>query len=213
MSWSRSRKNGIKLDMKKPNLTRITVLLAMPAVMALLAGTSPAAQSAAAKKSTDLPAAVETDPRLKPGGVYGFGFHQAKIIDPALPRVLLIGDSILDGYIRDVTASLNGKANVDFWENPYFQSEELNQLLGKVLGYGPYDAVHFNMGLHGWQKGRIKDATFEPLTEAFVEVLRARLPKAKLIWASSTPVTLKSKPTELDPEINPIIIEHNRMAA
>ena len=155
MSWSRSRKNGIKVDMKKPNLTRITVLLAMPAVMALLAGTSPAAQSAAAKKSADLPAAVETDPRLKPGGVYGFGFHQAKIIDPALPRVLLIGDSILDGYIRDVTASLNGKANVDFWENPYFQSEELNQLLGKVLGYGPYDAVHFNMGLHGWQKGRI----------------------------------------------------------
>ena len=26
-------------------------------------------------------------------------------------------------------------------------------------------------------------------------------------------MTVKSKPTELDPEINPIIIEHNRMAA
>ena len=36
---------------------------------------------------------------------------------------------------------------------------------------------------------------------------------AKLIWASSTPVTTKGKPGELDAEINPVIVEHNRMAA
>jgi lysophospholipase L1-like esterase len=39
------------------------------------------------------------------------------------------------------------------------------------------------------------------------------MPGAKIIWASSTPVTVKGKPGELDPEINPVITEHNRMAA
>jgi hypothetical protein len=69
------------------------------------------------------------------------------------------------------------------------------------------------MGLHGWQKGRIKEGTFEPLTKAYVQVIKDRLPKAKIIWASSTPVTMKGKPGELFPEINNVIVEHNRRAA
>jgi lysophospholipase L1-like esterase len=68
------------------------------------------------------------------------------------------------------------------------------------------------MGLHGWTEGRIKPGTFEPLTRAYVEILKEKLPEAKLIWASSTPVTAKDKRLEFDPEINPIIVEHNRMA-
>ena len=43
--------------------------------------------------------------------------------------------------------------------------------------------------------------------------MKAKLPKAKLIWASSTPVTVKGKPTEINAEINPNIVEQNRMAA
>ena len=67
---------------------------------------------------------------------------------------------------------------------------------GLVLCFtGPFfdGNVHFNMGLHGWQKGRIKDGTFEPLTRAYVEIIRDKLPNAKIIWASSTPVTVKGK--------------------
>ncbi|MGB3117294.1 MAG: SGNH/GDSL hydrolase family protein, partial [Verrucomicrobiales bacterium] len=97
--------------------------------------------------------------------------------------------------------------------NPYNQSEHLNKLLAEVLDQGPYDVIHFNMGLHGWQEGRIKAGTFEPLTKAYVEVIKSRLPKAHLVWASSTPVTVKDLPTQLNPEINPIIIDHNRRAA
>ena len=35
------------------------------------------------------------------------------------------------------------------------------------------------------------------------------------MWASSTPVTTKGEPAELklEPEINPVIVEHNRLAA
>lgn len=154
----------------------------------------------------------ETDARLHADG-RGWRLDRAKITDPNRPRVLLIGDSILNGYGRQVVAALEGKAFVDLWVNPYHQSEHLNRLLAEVLDNGPYNVVHFNMGLHGWQKGRIKEGEFQPLTKAYVEVIRRKLPRAAIIWASSTPVTVKGTPTELDPEINPIIIEHNRMAA
>lgn len=158
-------------------------------------------------------AAQETNKRLHADGK-GWGLDKAKVTDPKLPRVLLIGDSILNGYRKHVIAALAGKAYVDAWVNPYCQSEHYNKLLADVLEKnGPYDVVHFNMGLHGWPKGRIKDGTFEPLTKAYIAVIKQKLPKAKIIWASSTPVTVKGKPTELDPAINPIIIEHNRMAA
>ncbi len=157
--------------------------------------------------------AQETDTRLHSDGK-GWRLDKAKVTNPNLPRVLLIGDSILNGYGKQVTAALDGKAYVDMWVNPYCQSEHYNKLLAEVLEKnGPYDVVHFNMGLHGWQKGRIQEGRFEPLTRAYVEVIKQKLPKAKIIWASITPVTVKGKPTELDPEINPIIVAHNRMAA
>jgi len=159
-----------------------------------------------------VPAPVETDKRVQSDGK-GWRLEKAVIKDAKLPRVLLIGDSILNGYQGQATKLLTGKANVDLWVNPYNQSEQVNKLLGEVLTNGPYDVVVFNMGLHGWQEGRVKPGTFEPLMKGYIEVLKAKLPKAKLIWASSTPVTVKGKPTEINAEINPNIIEQNRMAA
>jgi lysophospholipase L1-like esterase len=156
--------------------------------------------------------AKESDPRLHSDGK-GWRLDQARITDHKLPRVLLIGDSILNGYRKQVIAALDGKAYVDTWVNPHHQSTHVNRLLAEVLEHGPYDVVHFNMGLHGWPEGRIKPGTFEPLTKAYVEVLRKKLPRARLIWASSTPVTMKGNPLELEPEINPVIVDHNRMAA
>jgi lysophospholipase L1-like esterase len=154
----------------------------------------------------------EADPRLHADGK-GWRIERAKIVDQTLPRVLLIGDSILGGYRGAVTKALAGKANVDAWINPYCQSEHYNKLLAEVLAQAPYDVIHCNMGLHGWPVGRIKEGTFEPLTKAYVQVIKDKLPKAKIIWASSTPVTVKGKPGELDGVINANIIEQNRMAA
>jgi hypothetical protein len=115
-----------------------------------------------------------------------------------------------------VIKALEGKAYVDAWVNPYHQSEHLNDvLLPAILANGPYDVVHFNIGLHGWQEGRIKDGTFEPLTKGYVQAIRKALPKVRILWASSTPVTTKGKPAKLklEPEINSVIVEHNRLAA
>ncbi|MFM2167446.1 MAG: hypothetical protein RIS79_1817, partial [Verrucomicrobiota bacterium] len=108
---------------------------------------------------------VETDPRLHSDGK-GWKLNQATIKDPKRPRVLLIGDSILSGYMAHAIKKLDGTAYVDAWVNPYNQSEHLNtKILPEVLAKGPYDVIHFNMGLHGWQEGRIKPGTFEPLTK------------------------------------------------
>lgn len=160
----------------------------------------------------DSVAPAEKDKRLHADGK-SWKLNKAVITDATRPRVLLIGDSILGGYMNPVIDALSGKAYVDAWMHPHAQSENLNKLLAETLDNGPYDVVHFNMGLHGWQPGRIKEGTFKPLTLAFIQVIRTKLPKAKIIWASSTPVTVKGKPTELDPAINPTIIEHNRLAA
>ena len=159
----------------------------------------------------DLPTAVEPDKRLQSEGK-GWRLEKAQIINSKMPRILLIGDSILNGYARQVIKKLNGKVYVDMWVNPYHQSENLNKVLDRVLSQGPYDLIHFNVGLHGWQEGRIKKGTFIPLTRDYVKVIKSRYPKAKLIWANSTPVTEKNNVAVLDSEINPTIIEHNRMA-
>ena len=188
--------------MKRNNLLMVMTMALAPM----------AALQAAGSKTAAIPAAVEEDARVQADGK-GWRLDQAKIADMTRPRVLLIGDSILNGYMGTVTKALKDRAYVDAWVNPYCQSENYNKILANVLTNGPYDVVHFNMGLHGWQKDRIKEGTFEPLTKAYVEVIRAKLPKAKIIWASSTPVTVKNKPTELDHEINPIIVDQNRMAA
>lgn len=157
-------------------------------------------------------AAKETDERLHADGK-GWRLDKAKVTDPNRPRVLLVGDSILNGYFKRVVKSLEGKAYVDAWVNPHWQSEGTNKLIADLLSNNdPYDVIHFNMGLHGWPEGRIKKGTFIPLTKAYVEVLKAKAPKAKLIWANSTPVTAKGDKSKLDAEINPIIVDHNRMA-
>ena len=151
---------------------------------------------------------------LTTGGPGGWGFYPDKKRDPALPRVLLIGDSIVNGYRAVVIHELAGKASVDVWLTPACESDpKLHEDLGKVLAQGPYAVVHFNIGLHGWPEGRIPEGQYEPLMSAYVATLRQAAPNAKLIWASSTPLTVKGKPTELDPVNNPTMTKRNASAA
>ena len=175
--------------------------------LTLLCGLSFVATAFAAE-----PELKETDKAMPPlGGRWAF--VPATNADPALPRVLLIGDSISIGYRPFVIKALAGKANVDAWPHPLFQSEKLNQALKKILVNGPYDVVHVNLGLHSVAEGRIKPGTYEPLTREFIQIIRDTMPKAKIIWANTTQFTIKGKATELDPVKNPTVLEHNRLAA
>jgi lysophospholipase L1-like esterase len=137
----------------------------------------------------------------------------AEVTDPSLPRVLLIGDSITNGYLPLVTQALAGKANIDAWITPTSQGDKsLPATLAAILGQQKYSVIHFNLGLHGWQKGRIPEGQFEPLTHQMVQALKKNAPQARLIWATITPVTVKGEPEKLNPEIQPTIEQHNAMA-
>jgi hypothetical protein len=173
-------------------------------------------------------APVETDARLHSNG-NGWKLNKANITDKSLPRVLLIGDSILAGYQKYVIEDLKDRAYIDAWVQPYHQGQIQGDnsiwttATKEVLANGPYDLIFFNMGLHGWQPGRIPEGQFIPLTHKLVASIRDNAPNAKLFWLSTTPITeqdtrpdfwkIEDRSYALNGELNPTIIEHNSLAA
>ncbi len=155
----------------------------------------------------------ETDPRLHP--INGnWGFHQCSDTNTALLRVLLIGDSIVGANHDLVIAGLKGKARVDYWITGMCESsKDLPELLTKILLQGPYDVIHFNIGLHGWQKDRVSDNCYEPLVRQYVGILQTHAPHAKLIWCSTTPMTMKGDQSKVDPVNNPTIEQRDEVMA
>jgi len=159
-----------------------------------------------------VPKQTEADPNLPPKGG-SWSLREATVTDSSLPRVLLIGDSITNSYLEPVRKTLAERANIDAWITPTTQADKsLPKTIGAILAWQKYAVIHFNLGLHGWQKGRIPEGQYQPLTRQLVQNLRAGAPRATLIWATITPVTVKGEPEKLNPEIQPTIEEHNRMA-
>lgn len=117
--------------------------------------------------------------------------------DPALPRVLLIGDSISIGYTPNVREALKGKANVLRVPANASSSDVGLQKLDEWLGQGPWKVIHFNWGLHDlkhFKDGKLDLAgTQVSSLEQYEKNLRAivarlKQTKANLIWATTTPV-------------------------
>ena len=157
-----------------------------------------------------------TRPKNAPTGkASGWGVRQVLVADPALPHVLLIGDSILNGYHGKAAELLRGKVNLDVWITPkHIGVKNLPTDMQGIFAEQTYDVILFNdIGLHAWEPGRIPEGQYEPLMRAHLANLRRFAPKAKLIWASTTPMTTKTKPISLDPEFNPLIVERNQIGA
>ena len=144
----------------------------------------------------------------------GWGIRQVLVADPKLPHVLLIGDSILNGYHAKAADLLRGKVSLDVWVTPkHIGSKDLPADMKAIFAEHIYDLVLFNdIGLHAWEPGRIPEGQYEPLLRAHLANLRKFAPKTKLIFASTTPMTTKTKPIALDPEYNPLIVERNKIA-
>ncbi|NBR85773.1 MAG: SGNH/GDSL hydrolase family protein [Verrucomicrobia bacterium] len=111
--------------------------------------------------------------------------------DPALPRVLLIGDSISIGYTLPVRELLKGKANVH--RIPTNGGPTTNGLrnLKAWLGPGKWDVIHFNFGIHDMKfmepgKQQVPPEAYENNLREIVKQLQAT--GAKLIWATTTPI-------------------------
>lgn len=137
-------------------------------------------------------------------------FYWFKTEDTALPRVLLVGDSIVAGYADAVSQKLAGKATVGFFSTSACVGDPAiyRQLNLAFTGYH-FDIVHFNNGLHGFTT---TEPDYAAALEDFVDAIEELAPKAKLIWRNSTPITVKGEPAKLDPEKNPRVLERNRLA-
>ena len=82
-----------------------------------------------------------------------------------LPRVLLVGDSICNGYQERVRELLKGKMNVSYWISSYcVTSPHYQTFLGIYLDEAKYDVVHFNNGLHSLGTAVADWAHFSVLT-------------------------------------------------
>jgi acyl-CoA thioesterase-1 len=120
--------------------------------------------------------------------------------DLALPRVLLIGDSISIGYTLPTRDKLKGKANVHRPAANCGPTTRGVANLDKWLGDGRWDVIHFNFGLHDLKyiddagKNIAPDKGHQQVPperyEANLEQIVERLKKtgATLIFATTTPV-------------------------
>ena len=102
------------------------------------------------------------------------------------PRVLLIGDSICNGYDGAVRDRLAGQVNVSFWASSKCVTDpDYFRELDFMLDARPYDIVCFNNGLHSLNTNRDEwDAAYA----SAVAFILAKLPDAKLSLTLSTPL-------------------------
>ena len=125
---------------------------------------------------------------------YAFDANQTK-----LPRVLLIGDSICNGYNGLVKDELAGAAYTSFWATSKCASDRSYlKELSFILAEYDYAVIHFNNGLHSLDTDR---AAWEASLREVVRTLKEKGRGAKLVWASSTPLkdpALTAKAKELN---------------
>src|SRR5215467_2727113 len=106
--------------------------------------------------------------------------------ETSLPRVLLIGDSIARDYYPEVEKRLTGKAFVGRLATSRFVADPvLFKEIESVLDGTKFDVIQFNNGMHGWQHS---EAEYRKAFPQLIKTIRAHAPKARLIWATTTPL-------------------------
>lgn len=103
-----------------------------------------------------------------------------------LPRVLLIGDSICNGYSGDVCKELAGTAYITFFATSKCVCDKSYlRALAFFLDESDYAVIHFNNGLHSLSSNR---QDWETCLRAAVKLIKEKGKGAKIVWASSTPL-------------------------
>ncbi len=105
--------------------------------------------------------------------------------DTSLPRVLLIGDSICNGYQGRVRALLEGRMNVSFWASSKCVTDpDYFRELDFMLDARHVDVITFNNGLHSLSSDR---AEWDAAYAAAVSFLIHCAPQARVALVTSTP--------------------------
>ncbi len=124
--------------------------------------------------------------------------------DPALPRVLLIGDSVSRGYTLAVRKALAGKANVHRAPANCGPTSSGLKNIDAWLGDGKWDLIHFNFGIHD------RNTPITDYTQRLDQLIqRIQKTGATLVWASTTPTS--EAPAKKQTAAS--IVERNKAAA
>ena len=111
--------------------------------------------------------------------------------DPALPRMLIIGDSISRGYTLAVRHALAGKVNVHRAPANCGPTTSGLKHLDVWLGAGKWDIITWNFGIHDRNTDpEVYRKNLEELAN------RLRVTGAKLIWVRTTPAPPSGKNNE-----------------
>lgn len=98
-----------------------------------------------------------------------------------LPRVLLIGDSITNGYQQMVRETLRGKHYVDYIATSYtLNSSFFFKLIINYINNNRYDIIHLNQGLHGFS---VSKKTYKEKLKKLINKIPS---SCKVILAEST---------------------------
>jgi len=109
-------------------------------------------------------------------------------VEPKLPNVLLVGDSITRNYYPEVKRQLDGVANVYlFASSTSVGDPRLTHQLDEFAAMENvhFSVVHFNNGMHGWN---YSEEEFKDAFPSLLHELHRIAPNAPLIWATITPV-------------------------
>jgi len=104
-----------------------------------------------------------------------------------LPRILLIGDSITEGYQAQVRQMLSGVCYVDYLATSYsIDSKVYNVLVRTMVADSNYAIIHLNHGLHG------KHISKRVYKNKLSKLLKILTEKSTVILATSTQVRTKN---------------------
>jgi lysophospholipase L1-like esterase len=109
-------------------------------------------------------------------------------VDPKLPNILLIGDSITRNYYPAVAQKLAHSANVYLFASsmslgdPRFPGQLA--YLWSMEGVR-FQVIHLSNGLHGWS---YTEKQYGDALPSFLAEIRTLAPDARLVWTTSTPV-------------------------
>jgi hypothetical protein len=128
-----------------------------------------------------------------------------------LPRVLLIGDSITNAYYDEVARRLEGKALVARLATSSSLGDPalLDQVKFMLANY-QFAVIHFNNGMHGFD---YTDQQYRNDIPKLLTLIKKHAPRAKLIWATTTPVRKKAPHLEEFDAENKIPLARNKIVA
>lgn len=115
------------------------------------------------------------------------------------PRVLLIGDSITNGYYGSVNNQLQDQAYcARFTTSACVADPAFHKQLEAMFSGYEYAVIHFNNGLHGMG---YTEEEYRAGYEKALNSIRQHSPNAELILALSTPLQSTSEKDHLNPRI------------